>query len=152
VSHGVDGLFDRRIDTFWQSDGALPHAIQGQFDQRMHLLEVQLYVSYDEDESYTPQSVVVRAGTHAHDLQEVYACVFEQPQGWQRILFLAPRDDPPRLQENVWLADTNVDAFLIQICLCANHQHGKDARVRGMRIVAAATPPMHASLEPTLCR
>ena len=55
--NGVEYLRDNNVDTFWQSDGTQPHLVNIQFQRKVRVLEVVMYVDYRNDESYTPQKV-----------------------------------------------------------------------------------------------
>jgi len=69
AGNGVDCLRDGRRDTFWQSDGSQPHFVNIQFQRKVELMELHLFLDYKTDESYTPSKVSIRAGTALHDLQ-----------------------------------------------------------------------------------
>lgn len=61
-----------QLETFWQSDGgAQPHTITVQFHRRTEVSAVALYLLHTLDESYTPQHIVIKAGTTFHDLHTV---------------------------------------------------------------------------------
>ena len=53
----MEYLRDDNVDTFWQSDGTQPHLVNVQFQRKVRIAEVVLYVDYRNDESYTPQKV-----------------------------------------------------------------------------------------------
>lgn len=55
--NGVEYLRDNNVETYWQSDGTQPHLVNIQFQRKVRVLEVVLYVDYRNDESYTPQKV-----------------------------------------------------------------------------------------------
>jgi anaphase-promoting complex subunit 10 len=80
--NGVDLLRDGRDDTYWQSDGAQPHLVSVQFQRRVLLKELAIYIDSKLDESYAPQRLCVRAGTSWTDLREVAAVELQEPQGW----------------------------------------------------------------------
>ena len=68
---GVEQLRDGSTDTYWQSDGQLPHLVNIQFRRKTSIQSVALYTDYKLDESYTPTRVSVRGGTNFNDLQEM---------------------------------------------------------------------------------
>jgi len=80
--NGVDKLRDDNLGTFWQSDGPQPHYMNIQFQKIMNISEVKLYVSYKEDESYTPSTISLRIGTGLHDLKEIEFMELVKPEGW----------------------------------------------------------------------
>lgn len=42
-----------------------------------------MFIDVQHDDSYTPQKLVLRAGTHFGDLQDVKTINLDQPRGWQ---------------------------------------------------------------------
>ena len=63
-----------QLETFWQSDGGgQPHTITVQFHRRTEVSAIAMYLMHTLDESYTPQRVIIRAGTTFHDLHTVRA-------------------------------------------------------------------------------
>ena len=79
-----------QLDEYWQSDGTQPHVISIQFRRRTALSELAFYVDHTADESYTPKTVSLRAGSLHHDLEELRR--FELPGapgpgpvGWVRV-------------------------------------------------------------------
>ena len=51
---GIDQLRDDSTDTYWQSDGQLPHLVNIQFQKKTTIRNVWIYADYKADESYTP--------------------------------------------------------------------------------------------------
>ena len=47
--------------------------------------EIAIYTDYKLDESYTPASISIRAGTTFHDIQEVKKMELDEPSGWVTI-------------------------------------------------------------------
>lgn len=84
--NGVEQLLDSSTDTYWQSDGPQPHLISAQFSAKFKLSEVLLYLSFEQDESYTPAILSIRVGSSFHDLRFVRKDKeLMKPQGWVRI-------------------------------------------------------------------
>lgn len=46
------------MDTYWQSDGQLPHLVNIQFRQKTTVSDICIYTDYKLDESYTPSRFV----------------------------------------------------------------------------------------------
>lgn len=115
----IDQLRDDSPSTFWQSDGAQPHHLDIHFSKRVNVTRISLYLDYLLDESYTPSHITINAGTGFHDLTLVREIHLEQPTGWSHLCF-----------------ETGLKTFLIRISIIANHQHGKDTHIRGVRIFA----------------
>ncbi|XP_035227445.1 anaphase-promoting complex subunit 10-like [Stegodyphus dumicola] len=139
---GVDQLRDNCLETYWQSDGPQPHLVNIQFRKKTTIQDVCLYADYKLDESYTPNKISVRAGTHFHDLQEVEVMELNEPSGWVRIPLKDVLDQPIR-------------TYLVQIAVLSNHQNGRDTHLRQIRVhspvenncFAAIKFPMLTSIE-----
>lgn len=71
VGNDVSCLFDGNEQTFWQSDGVLPHWIHVEFSQRTPLARLEIGLNRGRDESYTPLSLVVLAGDSDSQIVEV---------------------------------------------------------------------------------
>ena len=51
----------------------------------MAVKEVELYLDYKLDESYTPKKISIRSGSTVHDLKEIHAQNITEPTGWVSI-------------------------------------------------------------------
>ncbi len=51
---GIDQLRDDSTDTYWQSDGQLPHLVNIQFRKKTTIQNIWIFADYKADESYTP--------------------------------------------------------------------------------------------------
>ncbi|KAK6626249.1 Anaphase-promoting complex subunit 10 [Polyplax serrata] len=120
-SFGVDQLRDNCMETYWQSDGQLPHLVNIQFRKKTTVQDICIYIDYKLDESYTPSRISVRAGTNFTDLQEVEVIDLNEPTGW----FLIPIKD---------INDKPIRTFMIQIAVISNHQNGRDTHMRQIKI------------------
>ncbi|KAJ8934427.1 hypothetical protein NQ318_000644 [Aromia moschata] len=110
---GVDQLRDDRADTYWQSDGQLPHLVNIQFQRKTTISDIYIYTDYKLDESYTPSRISIRVGTHFNDLQEIeVGCTY-------------PIKD---------IRDKPIRVFMIQIAVTSNHQNGRDTHMRQIKI------------------
>jgi len=146
-----------QLSTFWQSDALAPHSVTAHFYQRTSVSKVAVYVDYAADESYTPSSIAVKAGTTLSDLEIVAIVQLAEPRGWVHIRLgnqtamaaaaaaaaHGDADAPSRLG----IMDRVTRAHVIMVMVDANHQGGRDTRVRHLRLVgpvddaAAATWP-----------
>ncbi|XP_020182967.2 anaphase-promoting complex subunit 10 [Aegilops tauschii subsp. strangulata] len=111
--NGVASLRDDSLDTYWQSDGAQPHLVNIQFQKKVQLQLVVLYVDFKLDESYTPSKISIRAGDGFHNLKEIKTVDLLKPVGWVHIS-LSGTD--PR--------ETFIHTFMLQIAVLANHLNG----------------------------
>lgn len=130
--NGVELLRDGKLDTYWQSDGLQPHLVNIQFQKKVLIAELHLYVDYKLDESYTPNKISVRAGTSFHDLKEIKVLELNEPTGWTKI---------PLSQEDGEL----LKAFFVQIAVLANHQNGRDTHMREIKIYGPRRDPLKAT-------
>ncbi|KXN84562.1 Anaphase-promoting complex subunit 10 [Leucoagaricus sp. SymC.cos] len=133
---GAECLRDGDPDTFWHSDGPQPHFITVEFPRKVAIQAIDLtshqkisiYLSYPQDDSYTPATLAIRAGTGLSDLQDVRVISLEKPDGWITFDVSAePNEDNDGL--------CPVYAFVLQVIILANHMSGKDTHVRGLRIL-----------------
>ncbi|PKK76439.1 anaphase-promoting complex, subunit 10 [Rhizophagus irregularis] len=130
--NGVDKLRDDNFLTYWQSDGTLPHLVNIQFPQKVNVVQISLWLNYKSDESYTPNKITIRAGTHNGDLQDLRTVELDEPLRWVDI----------QLSGDEILSKTSrpVGAHLFQIAIKANHQNGKDTHIRQIKVFAPKLP------------
>ncbi|XP_022184239.2 anaphase-promoting complex subunit 10 [Nilaparvata lugens] len=122
---GVDQLRDDCMDTYWQSDGQLPHLVNIQFRRKTTVKEICIYTDYKLDESYTPSRISIRAGTNFSDLQEVEVTDLTEPTGW----VVMPVKD---------IHERPIRTFMIQIAVISNHQNGRDTHMRQIKVNSPA--------------
>ncbi|ALC41070.1 Apc10, partial [Drosophila busckii] len=120
---GVERLRDNIMDTYWQSDGQLPHLVNIQFHKRTNISQIYIYTDYKLDESYTPSRISIRSGTNFNDLQELQVIDLTEPNGWVQI---------PIKDGNV----KSIRTFMLQIAVISNHQNGRDTHMRQIRVHA----------------
>ncbi|KAL7044289.1 hypothetical protein ACKWTF_001867 [Chironomus riparius] len=131
---GVDQLRDNLLDTYWQSDGQLPHLINIQFPQKTTISHVYIFSDYKLDESYTPGKISIRQGTHFNDLNEIEVVTLCEPSGWTVIPIKTIRDKPVR-------------TFMLQIAIISNHQNGRDTHMRQIKIHSPVEQPKNQALD-----
>jgi anaphase-promoting complex subunit 10 len=169
--NGVHQLRDETSNSFWQSDGALPHVIRVEFPRLTAVHSVAVLLSFSKDESYTPSKLSIRAGTHEDDIAEVVALEMSQPNGWIvqtlvddsvgiaapstiRAALNAPRPadmksaaltvgstESVEVLANVALAMTPVFSTVLLIMIPENHQQGRDTHARGVKLFGPPLPP-----------
>ncbi|KAJ0085005.1 hypothetical protein Patl1_30342 [Pistacia atlantica] len=121
-SNGVSSLRDDNLDTYWQSDGAQPHLVNIQFQKKVKLQLVVIYVDFKLDESYTPSKISIRAGDGFHNLK---------PSGW---VYISLSGSDPR--------ETFVNTFMLQMAVLSNHLNGRDTHVRQIKIYGPRLNPI----------
>ena len=118
---GVDQLRGDSPDVYWQSDGPQPHLVNIQFRKKTTIHDLRIYTDYKADESYTPNRISIRAGTHFNDLVEVEQIEMSEPVGW---VCVAMKD----------VNDKQIRTFMIQIAVLSNHQNGRDTHLRRIKV------------------
>lgn len=104
--NGVEQLLDRSTETYWQSDGPQPHTISAQFVFKVSISDVEIYLNYEKDESYTPAVVSVHAGSNFHNLKLVRKLrKLRSPSGWVRI----PLGDAADVMDDDSEDDSDID-------------------------------------------
>ncbi|KAL1745389.1 anaphase-promoting complex subunit 10 [Schizophyllum fasciatum] len=132
---GAECLTDGDPDTFWHSDGPQPHFITIEFPQKVAMQKLSLFLSFTEDDSYTPATIEVRAGTGANDLQSIQIINFDKPDGWITFDVGTEPDDSEEETNGGAPPIKPVYAYVVQVAILANHMSGKDTHVRGMRVL-----------------
>ncbi|CAM0879371.1 unnamed protein product [Alopecurus aequalis] len=129
--NGVASIRDESLDTYWQSDGAQPHLVNIQFQKKVKLQLVVLYVDVKFDERYTPSKISIRAGDGFHNLKEIKMVYLSKPVGWVHIS-LSGTD----------LRETSIHTFMLQIAVLSNHLNGRDTHVRQIKIYGPRPNPV----------
>ncbi|KAH6757014.1 anaphase promoting complex 10 [Perilla frutescens var. hirtella] len=136
--NGVASLRDDNLDTYWQSDGAQPHLVNIQFQKKVKLQLVVLYVDFKLDESYTPSKISIRAGDGFHNLKEIKTVELVKPTGW---VYISLSGSDPR--------ETFVNTFMLQIAVLSNHLNGRDTHLRQIKVYGPRPPQTHIMLQLT---
>ncbi|XP_078151709.1 anaphase promoting complex 10 [Carex rostrata] len=129
--NGVTCLLDSSLETFWQSDGAQPHLVNIQFEKKVKLQLLVLYVDFKLDESYTPSKISIRSGDGFHNLKEVKTVELVKPVGWVHVSLSGT--DPREIF---------VNTFMLQIAIQSNHLNGRDTHVRQIKIYGPRPNPV----------
>jgi len=125
--NGVSELSDRSKETYWQSDGSQPHLINIQFEKKMHIAMLAIYLDYALDESYTPKKIKINSGSTFHDLKELRSIELHEPSGWVTLRF------------------QDCQSFFMQISIISMHQNGRDTHIRQVRLFSPRIPfDLHA--------
>jgi len=125
---GTECLRDGDPETFWHSDGPQPHFITIEFPRRVAIQKISIYLSYPQDDSYTPSTLAIRAGTGPNDLQDIRIVTLDKPDGWVTFDISSEANE-----EGDGL--NPVSAYVVQVIIAANHMSGKDTHVRGLRVL-----------------
>nr|XP_034933240.1 anaphase-promoting complex subunit 10-like isoform X2 [Populus alba] len=111
-------------------NGAQPHLVNIQFQKKVKLQLVVLYVDFKLDESYTPSKISIRAGDGFHNLKEIKTMELVKPTGW---VYLSLSGNDPR--------ETFVNTFMLQIAVLSNHLNGRDTHVRQIKVYGPRLNP-----------
>ncbi|KAI0084102.1 anaphase-promoting complex, subunit 10-domain-containing protein [Irpex rosettiformis] len=131
---GTECLRDGDPETFWHSDGPQPHFVTIEFPRKVAIQKLSIYLCFPLDDSYTPATIAVRAGTGATDLQDCRVLSLDKPDGWFTFDVSAEPNDEGDGAKPVY-------AYVIQVIIVANHLNGKDTHVRGMRVLGPLEEP-----------
>jgi anaphase-promoting complex subunit 10 len=121
ASHDVGRILESSLDTFWQSEGPLPHILTVQFPRLVALTELRIYLDIKQDESYTPLEILIRVGLHRNDLCDLCTIELDRPSGWTSASLLDIDDQP-------------FPTSVLQLIVLSNYQDGRDTRIRSIRI------------------
>ncbi|KAK2657180.1 hypothetical protein Ddye_010232 [Dipteronia dyeriana] len=130
--NGVYALLDDNVDTYWQSDGSLPHFVNIQFQKKVRLQLIVLYVDFDLYQTYTPMKISIRAGNGLHNLKVVKNVELVKPKGW---IYIPLSGKDPN-------SETFVNSFMLQIAVLSNQLNGRDTRVRQIKIYGPRPNPI----------
>jgi len=119
----VNQLTDDNLKTYWQSCGQFPHLVNIQFNRKIIVSDIYIYVNYRVDESYTPNIISVRSGTNFSDLQEVKLVRLREPYTWIRIKTQNIHNLPLKTR-------------LLQLAVLKNHQNGNNCHIRLIKILS----------------
>lgn len=122
--HGLNELLSKDLNEYWATDDALPHGIQFNFYKLTYIEEVRIYLSFTQDDSYTPQEIEVRCGLTASTIESVTSITLMEPEGY--------------LSFNV-----KKDCFILQVLVLSNHQEGKDSHIRNLKIMESKNKEMY---------
>nr|GMD19149.1 pentatricopeptide repeat-containing protein At4g22760 [Ipomoea batatas]GME02402.1 pentatricopeptide repeat-containing protein At4g22760 [Ipomoea batatas] len=131
AGNGITSLRDDNLDTYWQSDGAQPHLVNIQFQKKVKLQLVVLYVDFKLDESYTPSKISIRACDGFHNLKEIKSVELVKPSGW---VYISLSGNDPR--------ETFVNTFMLQVAILSNHLNGRDTHIRQIKVYGPRPNPI----------
>ncbi|OUC45819.1 Anaphase-promoting complex, subunit 10 [Trichinella nativa] len=119
--HGVPALRDASHNTYWQTNGPLPHLLTLYFNRLTLVSHLCIYVDTDVDGSYTPKTLSIRRGTQLCDMVENVLVHLANFKGWAVIPLCAR-------------GRNFVSAFILQIAILANHLNGRDSCIRQIKV------------------
>lgn len=123
--NGIHQLRDDNYETFWQSDGPIPHVVNIQFQKKTKVSDIAIHLDIKTDESYTPEIISVLGGIHMQDLKEICEINLKEPVGW----VIIPLKTKGRNGERDFIYSMN-----FQIRIKQMFHSGKDTHVRLIKI------------------
>jgi anaphase-promoting complex subunit 10 len=121
AGHDIGRILESSLESFWQSEGPLPHIVTIQLPRVVELTELRIYSDFKLDESYTPLEVMVRVGIHRNDLYDLHVLELDKPHGWIHLPLLDIDGKP-------------LPCYIIQLLVLSNYQDGRDSRLRSIKI------------------
>jgi len=107
--YGHEELLSTNSNEYWNTDDVLPHFIRLSFDRSTYVYSIELYLSYNSDESYTPNKI--RLYSEGWEVKKE----FNEPEGKQELM-------------------VNKEVFEVYVIVESNHAEGKDSRIRNIRV------------------
>ncbi|THH11023.1 hypothetical protein EW145_g931 [Phellinidium pouzarii] len=98
--------------------------------------KVSLHLSFPLDDSYTPSTLCLRAGTSLSDLQDIRVVTLDKPNGWISFDVSAELNEEGQEFKPVY-------CYVLQIIVLSNHMNGKDTHVRGLHILGPMEEASH---------
>ena len=124
--NGVFQLRDSNAETFWQSDGPIPHTIDIQFQQKVKISHIAIYLDLKTDESYTPEIISIRGGLNIQYMKEIRLLKLENPNGWIIV--------PLRWNGHDNVTKPYIYTMNLQISVLQMFHSGKDTHIRQVKI------------------
>lgn len=113
--HGLKELLSSSLEDFWHTDDNLPHYISITFKKLTYVSSIQMKLQYSFDESYTPQSIEIKASRRHDRIEKDFEFNLEEPEG-------------------VVTFDLGVECFFLHVIVLKNHHDGKDTHMRGFKV------------------
>lgn len=111
----ISAMFDGNTDTFWQSDSVPPHFITAQFNKKTYISKLSIFISIQNDETYSPVEIACFIGSDPNLLQQYCREELSILQGWVDI-------------------PLGVSTIFLKVEIAKNHQGGKDSRIRQIKL------------------
>ncbi|KXN68399.1 galactose-binding like protein [Conidiobolus coronatus NRRL 28638] len=115
-------MIDNSLETYWQSEGQLPHTIILKYSRQILLSKLKIYFDFPMDESYTPNLFTISLGNRINDYKELTKVKGEVQPKW--------------IEVNCKLFNNNrpIPTFNIKLTILNNMEDGRDSHLRQIRI------------------
>lgn len=125
--HSLKELLSKDMSEYWATDDVLPHSIQIAFDKIRYVQSVQLFLSFTQDDSYTPEKIEVRSGLTRESIKPISSVTLVEPEG-------------------LFTLNVGRRCFYIQIIINSNHQEGKDTHIRHLKILESCNKEIYYNI------
>lgn len=122
--HSLRELLSKDTSEYWASDDVLPHSIQISFDRVRYIQSVQLFLSFTQDDSYTPEKIEIRCGLTREAIRPISSVTLVEPEG-------------------LFTMNVARRCLYIQIIINANHQEGKDTHIRHLKVLESSNKEIY---------
>lgn len=141
----ISNILDNNIQTYWQSDGFLPHSIDVEFDRITKLNNILLFFSNKMDQSYSPYFIKIYGGTHDFDMVLLRSLVIKNVEGWINLFFYSDClenkihvNEDSRSYNSLntgYIYNPPIDVKILKFTIFTNQQKGKDSHLRFIRLI-----------------
>ncbi|OBA27122.1 galactose-binding like protein, partial [Hanseniaspora valbyensis NRRL Y-1626] len=123
--NSIKNVLNNDINTYWQSDGFLPHSIEVKFDKLTKLNNILMFFSNKMDQSYSPNFIKIYGGTHELDMTLLKSLKIKNVEGWINLFFYS----------DSYIYNPPIDIKILKINIFSNQQKGKDSHLRFVRLI-----------------
>ncbi|KAM0678377.1 hypothetical protein BDAP_001091 [Binucleata daphniae] len=113
---GINELLSIDMTKYWHTDDNLPHFIEITFKRKTYVEEVQIFLSFTEDDSYTPELLEIWSGLTRETVKQLQTINAIEPEG----MVVLP---------------VGHECFYIYVLIRANHQEGRDSHIRHVKVI-----------------
>ncbi|WUR03528.1 anaphase-promoting complex subunit 10 [Vairimorpha necatrix] len=126
-NNSLKELISNEMSEYWATDDSLPHGIQIKFHKLTYVEEIRLFLSFSQDDSYTPKEIEIRTGMTLSTMESILVVTLMEPEG---LLSLSVKQV----------------CFYLQIIILSNHQEGKDSHIRNLKIMESKNKEMYIKI------
>ena len=143
--NSIKNVLNNDINTYWQSDGFLPHSIEVKFDKLTKLNNILMFFSNKMDQSYSPSFIKIYGGTHELDMVLLKSLKIKNIEGWINLFFYSDSlDNKIHVTDDLknynslktgYIYNPPIDIKILKINIFSNQQKGKDSHLRFVRLI-----------------
>ena len=125
----ISAMFDRKMETYWQSDSFPPHTISVQFSKSTFISKLAIFCAVKMDDTFAPLEIIIQTGNDPIAMVELKKEELLTNHGWDEI-------------------EIGVEAIFLNIIISKNYKGGKDCRIRQIKLYGA---PYSSCVDPSVC-